>query len=190
MPRSNAGRPTSTRACAAKPRSLGRGQRSFAGVERVGERVSIGPLAHRVRSPVAPGAVLVGDAAGFINPFTGQGVFLALTGAEAAAGAMLAALRNRGVEAAAFDRYAAARTVTSERARRSAPSSRCSSTSPRWRAVRRCASGGGPQARSALIGRGGRHRAARCVPWRPRCWDGCWYERDLDERSTSPLRRR
>lgn len=93
-----------------KAAELGRGQRSFAGVERVGERVSIGPLAHRVRSPVAPGAVLVGDAAGFMNPFTGQGVFLALTGAEAAAGAMLAALRNRGVEAAAFDRYAAART--------------------------------------------------------------------------------
>ncbi len=93
-----------------KAAELGRGQRSFAAAERVGERVSIGPLAHRVRSPIAPGAVLVGDAAGFMNPFTGQGVFLALTGAEAAAGAILAALRDRGAEAPAFDRYAAARS--------------------------------------------------------------------------------
>jgi len=92
-----------------KAAELGRGRRSFAGVERIGERVAVGPLAHRVRSPVAPGAVLVGDAAGLLNPFTGQGVFLALTGAEAAAAAILAALRERRAEAAAFERYAAAR---------------------------------------------------------------------------------
>jgi 2-polyprenyl-6-methoxyphenol hydroxylase-like FAD-dependent oxidoreductase len=85
--------------------ALGRGVRSFAGAARDGARVSIGPLAHDVRRPFAPGAILVGDAAGFLDPFTGQGVFLALTGAERAAEAVLAALRERAREAGAFGAY-------------------------------------------------------------------------------------
>lgn len=92
-----------------KAAELGRGRRSFAAAERIGGRVCIGPLAHRVRAPIAPGALLVGDAAGFLNPFTGQGVFLALNGAEAASAAILTALRDRGAETAAFARYAALR---------------------------------------------------------------------------------
>ena len=36
--------------------ALGRGERSFAGAARLGARVSIGPLAHDVRRPIAPGA--------------------------------------------------------------------------------------------------------------------------------------
>jgi flavin-dependent dehydrogenase len=63
--------------------------RTFEGVSRIGPRVSIGPLAHHVRKPIAPGAMLVGDAAGFLDPFTGQGVHLALTGAEQAAAAIV-----------------------------------------------------------------------------------------------------
>jgi len=93
-----------------KAADLGGGRRSFAGVQRIGERVSFGPLAHRVRSPIAPGALLVGDAAGFLNPFTGQGVYLALTGADAAGTAILAALRDRRAEHSAFGHYAALRT--------------------------------------------------------------------------------
>jgi 2-polyprenyl-6-methoxyphenol hydroxylase-like FAD-dependent oxidoreductase len=89
---------------------LGRGVRSFDGAIRIGPRVSIGPLAHDVRRASARGAILVGDAAGFLDPFTGQGVFLALTGAERAAGAILAALRERTREAAAFDEYGRWRT--------------------------------------------------------------------------------
>jgi flavin-dependent dehydrogenase len=54
--------------------------------------------------------LLVGDAAGFLDPFTGQGVFLALTGAERAADAILAALRDPAREAAAFAAYARWRT--------------------------------------------------------------------------------
>ncbi|HTJ26140.1 MAG TPA: NAD(P)/FAD-dependent oxidoreductase [Candidatus Limnocylindria bacterium] len=69
--------------------SLGRGVRSFADAVRLGPRVSVGPLAHAVRRAVAPGALLVGDAAGFLDPFTGQGIFLALTGAERAAAAIV-----------------------------------------------------------------------------------------------------
>jgi 2-polyprenyl-6-methoxyphenol hydroxylase-like FAD-dependent oxidoreductase len=86
--------------------ALGRGVRSFAGAVRLGPRVSTGPLAHDVRRASAPGALLVGDAAGFLDPFTGQGVFLALTGAERAAEAILAALREPAREAAAFAAYA------------------------------------------------------------------------------------
>ncbi len=86
--------------------ALGRGVRSFAGATRLGPRVSMGPLAHDVRRASAPGALLAGDAAGFLDPFTGQGVFLALTGAERAAEAVLAALHERSREAAAFDAYA------------------------------------------------------------------------------------
>jgi flavin-dependent dehydrogenase len=93
-----------------KAAELGAGRRSFAGVQRIGDRVSFGPLEHRVRSPVAPGALLIGDAAGLLNPFTGQGVYLALTGAEAAGTAILAALRDRRAEGSAFARYAAGRT--------------------------------------------------------------------------------
>jgi 2-polyprenyl-6-methoxyphenol hydroxylase-like FAD-dependent oxidoreductase len=93
-----------------KAAELGGGRRSFDGVQRIGERVSLGPLAHRVRSPIAPGALLVGDAAGFLNPFTGQGVFLALSGADTAGTALLASLRDRRAETSAFGRYAAART--------------------------------------------------------------------------------
>jgi len=85
--------------------ALGAGVRSFAGATRSGERVSVGPLAHAVRRAAAPGALLAGDAAGFLDPFTGQGVFLALTSAEDAAQTLLAALREPAREAALFDAY-------------------------------------------------------------------------------------
>ena len=53
---------------------------------------AIGPLALDCRAVAAPGAVLVGDAAGFYDPFTGEGVTLALRTAELAAAALHAAL--------------------------------------------------------------------------------------------------
>jgi len=87
--------------------ALGRGVRSFEEATRLGPRVSMGPLAHDVRRATARGALLVGDAAGFLDPFTGQGIFLALTGAERAAAAIVAALRDPARERAAFDAYAA-----------------------------------------------------------------------------------
>jgi flavin-dependent dehydrogenase len=53
--------------------------------------LATGPFAQWSRRPVAPGggALLVGDAADFFDPFTGQGIYSALRGAELAAAAML-----------------------------------------------------------------------------------------------------
>ncbi len=53
-----------------------------------------GPFDWPVRRGWAPGAVLVGDAAGYFDPFTGQGVYRALRTAELAAPAVDAAIER------------------------------------------------------------------------------------------------
>ena len=45
----------------------------------------LGPLAYHASVLAAPGALLVGDAAGFLDPFTGEGIYAALRSAEIAA---------------------------------------------------------------------------------------------------------
>ncbi|HKZ31304.1 MAG TPA: hypothetical protein VJ648_02990, partial [Vicinamibacteria bacterium] len=57
---------------------------------------AIGPLAVRSRAVAVEGAVLLGDAAGFYDPFTGEGVTLALRGAELVAAAAAEALARGG----------------------------------------------------------------------------------------------
>ena len=64
------------------------------GARRVGKVMGIGPLARRVARTAGPGYLLVGDAAGYLDPFTGEGVFRALRGAELAASAIEASLRS------------------------------------------------------------------------------------------------
>ncbi len=69
-----------------------------------------GPFAQWSRRPVADGALLVGDAADFFDPFTGQGIYSALRGAELAADAILPVLSaGRPVIAAALAPYTRAR---------------------------------------------------------------------------------
>lgn len=80
----------------------------------VREVLVTGPFARWARRPVARGggAVLVGDAADFFDPFTGQGIYSALRGAELAAACLLPALA-RGVSgplpAGALQSYTRAR---------------------------------------------------------------------------------
>ena len=64
---------------------------------RVVRRVMVaGPFARTSRRSVADGALLVGDAADFFDPFTGEGIFAALRGGRLAADALMAALGAEG----------------------------------------------------------------------------------------------
>jgi len=56
---------------------------------------SIGPLALEAARVSAPGALLVGDSAGFYDPFTGEGVTLALRSARLASNVAHASLLSR-----------------------------------------------------------------------------------------------
>jgi flavin-dependent dehydrogenase len=60
------------------------------------------PIGHRVTRRSGPGWLLVGDAAGFLDPFTGEGLHRALVSAELAATAIDGFLRE---ERGALDRY-------------------------------------------------------------------------------------
>jgi flavin-dependent dehydrogenase len=66
----------------------------------------LGPLAYRATRLVAPGALLVGDAAGFLDPFTGEGIYAALRTAELAAQCVLASRRPGTVPGADPQTYA------------------------------------------------------------------------------------
>jgi geranylgeranyl reductase family protein len=81
----------------------------FGGLRRVDEVMATGPFDCPVRSAVADGALLVGDAAGYYDPFTGQGIFRALRGGELAAEAASAALRAGDTSARALAPYERAR---------------------------------------------------------------------------------
>ncbi|MDQ3555871.1 MAG: FAD-dependent monooxygenase, partial [Gemmatimonadota bacterium] len=80
-------------------------RRGLGGAERIDGVLATGPFDWPVRSAVADGALLVGDAAGYYDPFTGQGIFRALAGAEAAAEISDAALRRGAATAAALQPY-------------------------------------------------------------------------------------
>ena len=88
---------------------LARGVRGVDVAARVGPRVAIGPLAFDVIAAAAPGALLAGDASGFLNPFTGSGVFMALRGGLDAAATIAASLADPAREARYCAGYAARR---------------------------------------------------------------------------------
>lgn len=73
---------------AAKPHLAGR----FEAASREGPVSAIGPFASHARRAWRPGALLVGDAADFFDPFTGEGIYSALRGGELVADAVIAEL--------------------------------------------------------------------------------------------------
>jgi flavin-dependent dehydrogenase len=66
----------------------------FAGARLASPPVVLGPLAVECSAAGVPGLLLAGDAAGFIDPMTGDGLRFALRGAELAACEALHALEN------------------------------------------------------------------------------------------------
>jgi menaquinone-9 beta-reductase len=82
----------------------------FVGAERVEDVRATGPFATESRPAWAPGAALVGDAADFFDPFTGEGMYAALRGGEMLASFIVEALKagpNR--ENKVLDAYETAR---------------------------------------------------------------------------------
>lgn len=83
----------------------------FAAAERIEPVRATGPFASSTRRAWAAGAALVGDAADFFDPFTGEGVYSALRGGEL--------LAPFAAEAAVAERRASGRALAEyERARR------------------------------------------------------------------------
>jgi len=71
----------------------------FAGARMITRPVCLGPLAVESTASGVPGLLLAGDAAGFIDPMTGDGLRFALRGGELAAHAALAALEHGRADA-------------------------------------------------------------------------------------------
>lgn len=81
----------------------------FTTARRVGPVRATGPFASRVTNAWTPGVALVGDAADFYDPFTGEGIYAALRGAELLAPLALAALAEERSEPAQMRAYQDAR---------------------------------------------------------------------------------
>jgi geranylgeranyl reductase family protein len=80
----------------------------FTGARRVTPVRATGPFASAVRRAWAPGAAVVGDAADFFDPFTGEGIYAALRGGELLSSFVLESLalpaRCANAPLAAYDR--------------------------------------------------------------------------------------
>ena len=95
------GRTSAWRAGSAGPETLNEAvardpvlRERFRGAIRVSGVTVLGPLAVDANAAGAPGLLLAGDAAGFVDPMTGDGLRFALRGAELAADAALAELSS------------------------------------------------------------------------------------------------
>jgi geranylgeranyl reductase family protein len=83
--------------------------RRASGAELVRPVLRTGPLSYWARAMVTDGVLLAGDAGGFYDPFTGQGVYKALRSAELAAPVILSALGAGDVSRARLLPYERAR---------------------------------------------------------------------------------
>jgi flavin-dependent dehydrogenase len=81
----------------------------LAAAERVGGIRGVGPMAHGVRRVCGDGYLLMGDAASFLDPFTGDGIYEALRGAFLTAPVADAALRAGDCSAGRLEPYRDAR---------------------------------------------------------------------------------
>ena len=81
----------------------------LAGMRAEGPVMAMGPLAYRVGEPRVGGVLLAGDAAGFYDPFTGEGLYTALRSAELLAEVAHPALSTGDVSADALAPYARAK---------------------------------------------------------------------------------
>jgi len=81
----------------------------LAGMRPEGPLMVMGPLAYRVDEPRVGGVMLAGDAAGFYDPFTGEGLYTALRSAELLAEVAHPALARGDVSMAALASYARVR---------------------------------------------------------------------------------
>ena len=77
----------------------------FARASHVDAVTAVGPFASQARRASHPGALLVGDAADFYDPFTGEGIYAALRGGELAAAAVFAGLNDSRAQDDAFRAY-------------------------------------------------------------------------------------
>jgi flavin-dependent dehydrogenase len=73
--------------------------------ERADAVRGVGPIGARARRVSLSGMLLVGDAAGFFDPFTGEGIYRAIRGAEIAADVGARALRAGDLSARALSAY-------------------------------------------------------------------------------------
>ncbi|HZJ00134.1 MAG TPA: NAD(P)/FAD-dependent oxidoreductase [Gemmatimonadaceae bacterium] len=81
----------------------------FAHASRIGPVRATGPFASSARRAWVKGAALVGDAADFFDPFTGEGIYTALRGGEILAAHAARALENPSESESALRSYEKAR---------------------------------------------------------------------------------
>jgi flavin-dependent dehydrogenase len=98
---------------AARVKHLPHLARRIAGGRRVSAVRAMGPLAYRVDRPRTGGVLMVGDATGFFDPFSGEGIFNALRSAELAVETAVQALGRGDVSAPALAAYDRARRSVS-----------------------------------------------------------------------------
>jgi flavin-dependent dehydrogenase len=94
---------------AARLKQLRRVPARVHGMRAEGPLMAMGPLAYRVDEPRVGGVMLVGDAAGFYDPFTGEGLYTALRSAEMLAEVAHSALSAGDLSASALAPYSRAK---------------------------------------------------------------------------------